>query len=33
LPDIASQFQKLRHEGYWIQDSIVEKALREAGQI
>ena len=33
LPDIASQFQKLRQEGYWIHDSIVETALREAGEI
>ena len=33
LPDIASQFQKLRQEGYWIHDSIVQTALREAGDI
>ena len=33
LPDIAAQFQKLRQEGYWIHDSIVETALREAGEI
>jgi len=33
LPDIASQFQKLRQEGYWIHDSIVGAALREAGEI
>jgi predicted nucleic acid-binding protein len=33
LPDIASQFQKLRQEGYWIHDSIVETALREAGEV
>lgn len=32
LPDIASQFQKLRQEGYWIHASIVEAALREAGE-
>ena len=33
LPDIASQFQKLQREGYWIHASIVETALREAGEI
>ncbi len=33
LSDIAFQFQKLRREGYWIHDSIVERALREAGEI
>ena len=33
LPDIASQFEKLRLEGYWIHASIVETALREAGEI
>jgi len=33
LPDIASRFQKLQQEGYWIHDSIVEVALREAGEI
>ncbi|MGO8674998.1 MAG: DUF3368 domain-containing protein [Limisphaerales bacterium] len=33
LPDIASRFQRLRQEGYWIHDSIVEAALREAGEI
>ena len=33
LPDIAAQFQKLRQEGYWIHDSIVETALREAGEV
>ncbi len=33
LPDIASQFQKLRQEGYWIHASIVETALREAGEV
>ena len=33
LPDVASQFQKLRQEGYWIHSSIVETALREAGEI
>jgi predicted nucleic acid-binding protein len=32
LPEIASQFQKLKREGYWIHDSIVEIALREAGE-
>jgi predicted nucleic acid-binding protein len=32
LPDIASQFQKLRQEGYWIHDSIAEAAMREAGE-
>jgi predicted nucleic acid-binding protein len=32
LPDIASQFQKLRQSGYWIHDSIIETALREAGE-
>ena len=29
LPDIASQFQKLQQEGYWIHASIVEAALRK----
>lgn len=33
LPDVAAQFQKLRQEGYWIHDSIVETALREAGEV
>jgi predicted nucleic acid-binding protein len=33
LPEIASQFQKLRREGYWIEDSIVQTALREVGEI
>lgn len=33
LPEIASQFQKLRQEGYWIHASIVETALREAGEV
>lgn len=33
LPDTTSQFQKLRQEGYWIHASIVETALREAGEI
>ena len=33
LPEIASLFQKLKQEGYWIHDSIVETALREAGEI
>lgn len=33
LPDVAAQFQKLRQEGYWIHDSIVQAALREAGKI
>jgi predicted nucleic acid-binding protein len=33
LPDLASQFQKLRQEGYWIHDSIVQAALREAKEI
>ena len=32
LPDIASQLQKLRRDGYWIHDSIVKAALREAGE-
>jgi predicted nucleic acid-binding protein len=32
LPDIASQFEKLRQDGYWIHASIVEAALREAGE-
>jgi predicted nucleic acid-binding protein len=30
LPDIASQFHKLRQAGYWIHESIVEAALRES---
>jgi predicted nucleic acid-binding protein len=33
LPTIASQFQKLRQEGYWIHDLIVQAALRKAGEI
>jgi predicted nucleic acid-binding protein len=33
VPDIASQFRKLRQEGYWIHDSIVETALRQAGEV
>ena len=33
LPDIASQFQKLRQNGYWIHGSIVETTLREVGEI
>jgi len=33
LPEIASQFQKLRQEGYWIHASIVETALREGGEV
>ena len=32
LPEIASQFQKLRQEGYWIHESIVQTALREVGE-
>jgi len=32
LPEIALSFQKLRQEGYWIHASIVETALREAGE-
>jgi hypothetical protein len=32
LPEITSSFQKLRREGYWIHDSIVEVALGEAGE-
>ena len=32
LPEIASQFQKLQQEGYWIHASIVETALCEAGE-
>lgn len=32
LPEIASQFEKLRLEGYWIHDSITDLALREAGE-
>lgn len=33
LPAIAALFQKLRQEGYWIHDDIVQTALREAGEI
>jgi predicted nucleic acid-binding protein len=33
MPEIASQFKKLEQEGYWIHSSIVEMALREAGEI
>jgi predicted nucleic acid-binding protein len=32
LPEIASQFEKLRLKGYWIHDSITDLALREAGE-
>ena len=32
LAEIASSFKKLRQEGYWIHDSIVQVALREAGE-
>ena len=30
LAEVASSFKKLRQEGYWIHDTIVEAALREA---
>ena len=33
VPEIASQFQKPKQEGYWIHDSIVETALNEAGEV
>ena len=33
LPDVASQFQKLRQEGYWIHESIVQTALHQAGEL
>jgi predicted nucleic acid-binding protein len=33
LPEIAALFQKLRQEGYWIHEDIVQTALREAGEI
>jgi predicted nucleic acid-binding protein len=33
LAEIASHFEKLRQEGYWIHNDIVHAALREAGEI
>jgi predicted nucleic acid-binding protein len=33
LTEIASLLKKLRQEGYWIHEDIVQKALREAGEI
>ena len=33
LAEIASHFEKLRQEGYWIHGDIVQAALREAGEI
>jgi predicted nucleic acid-binding protein len=33
VPEIASLFKKLRQEGYWIHDTIVQAALQEAGEI
>jgi predicted nucleic acid-binding protein len=30
--EVASLFQKLRQEGYWIHETIVQAALREAGE-
>lgn len=32
LGEIASSFSKLRQEGYWIHDTIVQTALREVGE-
>jgi len=32
LTEVASSFKKLRQEGYWIHDTIVQAALREAGE-
>jgi len=32
LGEIASLFNKLRQEGYWIHDIIVQTALREVGE-
>jgi len=32
LAEIASSFKQLRQEGYWIHDTIVQAALREAGE-
>lgn len=33
LAEVASSFKKLRQEGYWIHDTIVQAALREAGEV
>lgn len=33
LPEIASLFEKLRHEGYWIHDDIVQASLRAVGEL
>ena len=32
LAEVVSSFNKLRQEGYWIHDTIVQAALREAGE-
>lgn len=32
LAEVASSFKKLRQEGYWIHDTIIQAALREAGE-
>ena len=31
--EVAAEFKKLRQEGYWIHDTIVQAALREAGDV
>jgi len=33
LPEIAASLKKLRQEGYWIHEDIVQAALHEAGEI
>lgn len=33
LTEVASSFKKLRQEGYWIHDIIVEATLREVGEV
>ncbi len=33
LPEIASSFEKLRQEGYWISDDIVQASLRAVGEL
>ena len=32
LAEVASSFNQLRQDGYWIHDTIVQAALREAGE-
>ncbi len=32
LPNIGALIQQMREQGYWIHESIVQVALREAGE-